>query len=95
MPAVSFKGSTCSGHGSHPPRVSDSGSEDVFVNGQGALRVGDHWVVHTSGKDSHDSTQAEGSSTVYVNGKPLARIGDAIACGSVCAVGSRNVFAGG
>ena len=41
------------------------------------------------------STTAEGSSTVFVNGIPAARIGDPVACGSACARGSTDVFAGG
>jgi len=95
MPAVSRKGDTCTGHGNYPPRASDSGSENVFVNGIAALRVGDHWETHRSGSHSHDSTQAGGSTTVFCNGKGLVRIGDDIACGSAVAAGSQNVFAGG
>jgi len=87
-------GDMCSGHGCFPSRANVSASEDVFVNGIGAHRVGDSWAVHCCGVPCHDSSQASGSSTVFVNGKALARIGDSIACGSTNATGSDNVFAG-
>jgi uncharacterized Zn-binding protein involved in type VI secretion len=94
MPGVVRLGDTCTGHGCFPPRANDEASSDVFVNGIGAHRVGDHWVVHCCGPSCHDSNMAQGSGTVFVNGKPLARIGDNVACGSAAAVGSGNVFAG-
>jgi len=95
MPAVARLGDTCTGHGCFPPRANDEASTDVFINGLGAHRVGDHWQTHCCGPSCHDSTLAAGSATVFVNGKPLGRIGDAIACGSAVASGSGNVFAGG
>lgn len=95
MPAVSRKGDQCSGHGNFPPRANDQGSENVFVNGIGAHRQGDHWPAHCAGDSCHESTTSGGSASVFVNGKPLARIGDAVGCGSVVSKGSKNVFAGG
>ena len=95
MPSVVRIGDSCTGHGGFPPRVNDFGSSDVFINGIGAHRVGDHWVTHCNPAPScHDSTLSSGSSTVFVNGQALGRIGDSIGCGSVCADGSNNVFAG-
>lgn len=94
MPAVARKGDTCTGHDCFPPRANDQGSGNVFCNGIPVHRQGDHWVTHTCGHTSHDSVLATGSPTVFVNGKALARIGDAVACGSVVASGSGNVFAG-
>ncbi len=94
MPAVARLGDKCSGHGCFPPRANDSASSDVFVNGIGAHRVGDTWVEHTCNKKTHDSTLSVGSSTVFVNGKAVGRIGDDVACGSVIAQGSPNVFSG-
>jgi uncharacterized Zn-binding protein involved in type VI secretion len=95
MPAVARWGDTCTGHGCFPPRANDQASGDVFINGLGAHRQGDHWKSHCCGPTCHDSTLAGGSSTVFVNGKPLGRIGDAVACGSAVASGSGSVFAGG
>lgn len=94
MPAVTRLGDQCTGHGCFPPRVNDEASTNVFVNGLGVHRVGDHWVTHCCGPACHDSVAASGSSTVFVNGKAMMRIGDSVACGSLVAQGSGNVFAG-
>lgn len=94
MPAVARLYDKCSGHGCFPPRVNNEASEDVFVNSKGVHRVGDFWIPHKCNKKMHDSTLAEGSPTVFVNGKAVGRIGDDIACGSVIAQGSPNVFSG-
>jgi len=95
MPATCRLGDTCTGHAGFPPRPNDAASSNVFINGLGAHRVGDHWVTHCDPTPScHDSSLASGSGTVYVNGVPLGRIGDSIACGSTVATGSGNVFAG-
>lgn len=94
--AVTRLGDNGSGHGSYPPRPNDEASDDVFINGIGAHREGDHWVTHCNSTPScHDSVLASGSSTVYVNSKELGRIGDPVACGSTVAEGSPDVFAGG
>ncbi len=94
MPAAARLNDTCTGHGCWPPRANDQASEDVFINGRGAHRQGDHWAAHTCPTipETHDSLLAGGSPTVFVNGKPLGRIGDAVACGSTLATGSGNVF---
>lgn len=94
MPAVVRLGDLCSGHGCFPPRPNDQGSPNVFVNGLPAHRLGDHWTAHCCFVVCHDSTLSGGSSTVFANGRPLGRVGDAVACGSVAAQGSSNVFAG-
>lgn len=95
MPAVARISDSGTGHGCHPPRQNCEGSGNVFVNGLGAHRVGDAWLPHTCGSDTHDAVLASGSSTVFVNGKALGRIGDSVSCGSAVASGSGNVFAGG
>lgn len=95
MPAAARKGDQCTGHGSFFPRANDEGSPNVFINGKAAHRQGDHWVHHDDRDTSHDSTLSEGSGTVFINGKQAGRIGDSVACGSVIAQGSDNVFIGG
>jgi uncharacterized Zn-binding protein involved in type VI secretion len=92
--SVTRIGDECTGHGCFPPRVNDQGSSDVFINGIGAHRQGDHWVTHCCDDSCHDSTSVSGSSTVYVNGIPAVRVGDLIGCGSAAAQGSSNVFFG-
>lgn len=94
MPAATRLGDMCTGHGCFGPRPNDQASENVFFNGLGAHRVGDHWVTHCCFL-CHDSTMAEGSSTVFINGRASARIGDLVACGSASAEGSPNIFIGG
>jgi uncharacterized Zn-binding protein involved in type VI secretion len=95
MKAATRLGDICTGHGAFPPRVNDEGSPNVFINGSPAHRVGDHWPEHCDPDTCHDSNTASGSSSVFVNGKPAARLGDAVACGSVIAQGSPDVFIGG
>ncbi len=94
MPAVVRLGDKCSGHGCYPSRANDEASNNVFVNGKGVHRLGDHWTTHCCGIPCHDGTASSGSSTVFVNGKPACRIGDTVSCGSTMATGSPNVFIG-
>ena len=95
MPALAFKGSTCTGDGCFPPRASTQGSGNVFVNGKPVHRVGDAWESHSCGDSAHDGVCSSGSSSVFVNGKAAARVGDDISCGAAIAVGSPDVYAGG
>lgn len=86
-------GDKCSGHGSYPPRSTMTSSANVFVEGMGAVRMGDTWSPHCD-LEAHISSQVGGSKKVYINSLPSARIGDAVACGSVCVEGSETVTAG-
>ena len=81
----------CTGHGSCARRAHVTGSPDVFVNGIPSHRVSDAWARHCT----HESVLAAGSKTVFVNGRPKGRVGDPVACGSLVATGSNNVFVGG
>ena len=97
MPPVTRLGDDCTGLGSFPPRPSNGGRGNVFVNGIPEHRQGVGRAPHGSKSPSppHGSTLSSGSGTVFVNGKQCGRIGDPVACGSAVAVGSSNVFAGG
>jgi len=96
MPAVHLKGQKGSGHGCFSPRPNIQGSPNVFVNSTPVHREGDAWDSHGCGVCiPHAGSLSKGSSTVFVNGSGIARIGDPVDCGSVCAEGSSNVFAGG
>lgn len=94
MPAGARFGDICTGHDCFPPRTCDEGSPDTFINGKKANRVGDHWVAHTCGNNTHDSVLSTGSSKVFINGIPAGRVGDLIACGSAIAEGSSDTFFG-
>ena len=91
---VARLGDKCSGHGCFPPRQNIEASNSVFINGKGAHRQGDAYETHCCGDSCHDSVLAQGSSKTYVNGKPLGRVTDPVACGSMVAQGSPNVFSG-
>lgn len=95
MPGAARKEDKCSGHDCWPSRPNDEASSNVFVNGKGFHRNGDHWETHCCNGNCHDSTLSGGSSSVFVNGKKAGRIGDAVACGSTVKDGSGNVFVGG
>lgn len=96
MPAAARLGDICTGHGCWPPRENDQASGDVFVNDRGWHRKGDSWKPHTCPPipETHASVLASGSGTVFVNGKEAGRVGDQVACGSLVASGSSDVFAG-
>ena len=83
------------GHGCFPPQIALTGSGNVNVNGRPVVKFGSSWSPHTCDGVTHPGTQIGGTFKVLVNGLPMARIGDAISCGSFCATGSTNVFAGG
>lgn len=98
MPGAARLSDVCTGHACWPSRPNDQASSDVFVNGRGIHRVGDHWLQHTcpsTPPETHDSILGKGSSTVFANGKAVGRIGDSIICGSLIQSGSSDVFVGG
>lgn len=67
-----------------------SGSNNVYTNGAGAVRIGDRVGFH--GKKQHSaSIMISGSPNVFVNGIPACREGDVAICGHR-ATGSNNVF---
>lgn len=85
------------GHGCDVGTVTEECSLNVFVNGIGACRDGDHIRIHNiqSGTNCvpHSAQILQGSAVVFVNGLPVARIGDRADLGSITS-GSTNVFAG-
>ncbi len=96
MPAAHRHTDICTGHGCWPPRPNAEASPDVFVNSLGWHRVGDAWEVHCcpAPPECHDSVAGTGSPKVFVNSRAACRIGDEVACGSIMATGSANVFDG-
>ena len=94
MPAVTRAGDADVTHCTGMVRAGKS--SDVFANGIGVSRQGDHNTGHLLPPNippcpGHSAPIASGSSTVFVNGKGCGRVGDAT-CSSVAA-GSPNVFA--
>lgn len=96
MPKATRLGDMDTGHDACPPTALVTASDNVFINGKGAGRVGDTYAPH--GCDihpSHAGSIASGSSTVFINGKAAGRVGDSVSCGGSVADGSPNVFIGG
>ena len=96
MPAVTRIGDADAAHCSGMTRAVGSGN--VFVNGIGVSRQGDHNTGHLLPGvpcPSHSAPIASGYSTVKVNSKGCGRVGDGITGCTSVAAGSTNVFAGG
>lgn len=72
-------GDLSTGHDGYPPRPAVEASSNVFIDGVGAVRVGDHYDFHNKPVGvNHNGVVASGSTTVFVNGQGLAREGDPI-----------------
>ena len=72
------------------------GSTSVFINGFGAVRLGDAPTPHpTIGCVPDPSLLTTGSSSVFINGFPAGRIGDLYTLDNIIISGSTNVFIGG
>lgn len=89
-------GDATTGHGCWPPTGPASASENVLVNGRGAVRRGDAITPHTcpSIPETHGGTYTD-SRSVYVNGRPVQVVGSPVSCGDAAASGSGDVMAGG
>lgn len=84
------------GHDNCSPTALNESSNDVFINGKGAGRVGDSYTVHGCiAHPVHSGSIESGSSTVFINGKSAGRVDDSVSCGGSVAEGSENVFIGG
>ena len=96
MPAQTRVGDNCTGHDDCPSVPLVEGSSNVFINGQRAGRVGDHYQSHSCEvHPAHQDYISQGSSTVFINGIPAGRIGDPVVLGGSVLQGSPNVFVGG
>jgi uncharacterized Zn-binding protein involved in type VI secretion len=74
----------------------EQGSENVFVNDIGAVRVLDLMKSHPDESCGlHAPPLANGSPNVFVNGKAMGRVGDLHSGGEVIVTGSGNVFVNG
>lgn len=95
MVPVDVHGKNCCPHACTGPAV--SGSSDVFVNNQPALRVTDTGV-HAACCGPNTWIAMEGSGTVMINNLAAHRLGDMdMHCGGPGAMveGSPDVFVGG
>ena len=70
--------------------IAIEGSQNVLVNGQGVVRIGDKVTSH--GLPPHRPTppMIEGSTNVFVNGIGVVRAGDKANCNHII-TGSSNV----
>lgn len=90
---VARKDDMTMGHGCYPPQKLIGASEDVFIEGKPAHRVGDEIQKHCC-DGCHPSKAGTGSGTVFVNGKALMRVADKADCGSAVMTGAKTVAAG-
>jgi len=87
MPGVARKDTDSAGG------VAIEGSDNVFVNSKGVVRLGDRVASHGLPPHTPTPPMSEASSTVRVNSILICREGDAASCGHTIS-GSSNVFAG-
>ena len=79
----------------YSPRTCLNGSNNVFIEGIGVVRVGldDYGQTHSCGNSHHLMRIAlVGSPNVFANGAPIHRSGDLIQCGDRGSNGSLTVF---
>lgn len=96
MPNATRLGDKDTGHDACGPTALISASNNVYINGKGAGRVGDSYAPHGCiVHPSHSGVIAAGSGNVFINGKAAGRVGDPVSCGGSVAEGSDNVFIGG
>lgn len=69
------------------------GSENVFTNSRGTVRLGDRVLPHDGGIHIPFPPMVQSSKTVFCNGRGVVRKGDLARCGHPD-TGSDNVFAG-
>ena len=92
------------GHPCTPVTVTLQGSNNVFANNIGVVRLGDKERPHTFGPTYHKGRPqcnvahtlplTKASRTVFANNRGVGRIGDTYGNERLI-TGSRNVFAGG
>lgn len=70
--------------------VAIQGSQNVFVNGEGVVRIGDKVASHGLPPHTPTPLMIEGSSNVFVNGIGVVRAGDKANCNHNI-TGSSNV----
>ena len=74
----------------------DEGSDKVFANGTGIVRVDDAVASHIfPGCAAHAPPLSSGSPNVFVEGKAMGRKDDTYGWGAQIISGSSNVFANG
>lgn len=96
MPSATRQGDQSTGHDSCPATALVGCSDDVFINGRGAGRVGDQYASHGCvTHSSHQDSISSGSSSVFINGIPAGRVGDSVSIGGSVSEGSQDVFIGG
>jgi uncharacterized Zn-binding protein involved in type VI secretion len=87
MPGASRKGIDSAGG------IISGGSTDTFIEGYGAVRLGDSVTPHDSGDHDNNPVMVGCSSKVFINGKGAVRAGDPASCGH-SATGSSKVLIG-
>ena len=84
MPGVARKNKDIAGG------VAIEGSQNVLVNGDGVVRIGDKVASHGLPPHSPTPPMIQGSQNVFVNGIGIVRAGDKANCNHII-TGSSNV----
>jgi len=77
------------GHDGFPPTPAIEGSDNVFIGGKSACRLGDNLKEHPG---PHKRVWSTGCNSVIINSKPSIRIGDSISCGGLSSMGCGTVL---
>ena len=92
MSSVARIGDVTIGHQGFGQQLALTGSDNVFVESIGVVRLTDVFENHSDGHSTHSGIVASGSNKVFVNNLPIARIGDPLTCSSIIGTGSSKVI---
>ena len=85
-------------HGCDKSTRTEGCSTNTFINGIGAVRLGDYTAVHSvEGEEAcvkHSVPLNKASTKVFINGRGAGRVGDRYGKGEEIVTGSSNVFFG-
>ena len=87
MAAAAKLGSSCTGHGTFPPRATPQGELRFLIFGVPIHTTGHAWSTHTNSAGVTHGGAGVGTSKFVVFGKAACKVGDPVSCGSAIATG--------
>ena len=73
--------SVSQGHGGFPPTPSAGGDSFMTIDGHPMILVGQEFLPHTSGKNTHTPVVTGGSAILTEEGIAVAMVGSPLSCG--------------